>query len=88
MSRASGVGWASAGRPLFGRKVLRNGYCAKRIGETTFINVAMLGWSSDPENKPISFESLRTELHHNLNYHNLNNQSLCLLILACLVRAA
>jgi Icc-related predicted phosphoesterase len=29
---------------------------AKRIGETTFINAAMLGWSGDLENKPISFE--------------------------------
>jgi len=25
-------------------------------GETTFINAAMLGWSGDLENKPISFE--------------------------------
>jgi Icc-related predicted phosphoesterase len=29
---------------------------ATRIGETTFINAAMLGWSGDLENKPISFE--------------------------------
>jgi Icc-related predicted phosphoesterase len=29
---------------------------AKHIGETTFINAAMLGWSGDLENKPISFE--------------------------------
>jgi Icc-related predicted phosphoesterase len=29
---------------------------AKRIGETTFINAALLGWSGDLENRPISFD--------------------------------
>ena len=29
---------------------------AVRIGPTTFINAAMLGWSGDLENKPISFD--------------------------------
>jgi Icc-related predicted phosphoesterase len=29
---------------------------AERRGETTFINAAMLGWSGDLENKPITFE--------------------------------
>jgi Icc-related predicted phosphoesterase len=29
---------------------------ATRIGETTFINAAMLGWSGDLENKPITFD--------------------------------
>jgi Icc-related predicted phosphoesterase len=29
---------------------------AQRVGETTFINAALLGWSGDLENRPITFE--------------------------------